>query len=91
MRIDMKKMHARNQNRSTMVCQNGIVCTSQPLASVAGLDVLKAGGNAIDAAVCANAMLALVEPPSNGPGGDLFAILWIEKEKKLFGLNARSL
>jgi gamma-glutamyltranspeptidase/glutathione hydrolase len=78
----------RNQNRSTIVCQNGIVCSSQPLASMAGVDILKAGGNAIDAAICANAMLSVVEPMMCGPGGDLFAIVWNEKERRLFGLNA---
>ncbi len=86
--LDREILQSRNQNRSTVVCQNGMVCASQPLAAMAGLDLLKAGGNAVDAAVCANAMLSLVEPMSCGPGGDLFAILWIEKEKKLFGLNA---
>ena len=86
--IDREMLRSRNQNRSTVVCQNGIVCTSQPLASMAGLDILKAGGNAIDAAVCANAMLSVVEPMSCGPGGDLFAIVWIEKDKRLYGLNA---
>ena len=86
--IDSDMLRHRNQNRSTVVCQNGIVCTSQPLASIAGIDILKAGGNAIDAAVCANAMLSVVEPMSCGPGGDLFAIVWIEKDKKLYGLNA---
>jgi len=55
---------------------------------MAGVDILKGGGNAVDAAVCANAMLSVVEPMSCGPGGDLFAIVWIEKEKKLYGLNA---
>ncbi|MCU0917817.1 MAG: gamma-glutamyltransferase family protein [Planctomycetes bacterium] len=78
----------RNQNRSTVVAQRGMVCTAVPLASMAGLDVLQAGGNAIDAAIAANAMLSLVEPMSCGPGGDLFAILWSEKHQKLFGLNA---
>ncbi|MHC4738437.1 MAG: gamma-glutamyltransferase [Planctomycetota bacterium] len=86
--IDSEKLIERNQNRSTLACQNGVVCTSQPLASMAGIDILKAGGNAIDAAVCANAMLSLVEPMSCGPGGDLFAIVWLEKDKKLYGLNA---
>ena len=86
--IAEEKLRSRNQNRSTVVCQRGIVCTSQPLASIAGIDVLKAGGNAIDAAICANAMLSLVEPMMCGPGGDLFAIVWIEKDRKLFGLNA---
>ncbi|MBI5095178.1 MAG: gamma-glutamyltransferase [Candidatus Hydrogenedentes bacterium] len=88
MRIDTKSVANRNQNRSTVTCQNGIVCTSQPLATLAGIDQLKAGGNAIDAAVCANAVLSLVEPMNCGPGGDLFAILWIEKVQKLYGLNA---
>ena len=83
-----ERVHLRNQNRSTVACCNGVVCTSQPLASMAGLAVLQAGGNAIDAAICANAMLGVVEPMNCGPGGDLFAILWVEKEQKLFGLNA---
>ena len=86
--IDRGLLQSRNQNRSTVVCQNGIVCSSQPLASIAGVDILKAGGNAVDAAVCANAMLSVVEPMSCGPGGDLFAIVWIQKQKKLYGLNA---
>ena len=88
MQIDEQMLENRNQNRSTVVCQNGIVCTSQPLASMAGIDILKAGGNAIDAAIGANAVLGVVEPMSCGLGGDLFAIVWIAKEKKLFGLNA---
>src|SRR4030042_869626 len=79
----------RNQNRSTVVSQHGMVCTAVPLATMAGIDILKAGGNAIDAAIAANAMLSLVEPMSCGPGGDLFAIVWNEKQQKLFGLNAR--
>ena len=78
----------RNQNRSSVACCNGVVCTSQPLASMAGLSILQAGGNAVDAALCANMMLGVVEPMNCGPGGDLFAILWVEKEQKLFGLNA---
>lgn len=86
--LDKDILANRNQNRSTVVCQNGIVSSSQPLASQAGIDILKSGGNAIDAAICANAMLSVVEPMMCGPGGDLFAIVWIEKEKKLYGLNA---
>jgi len=78
----------RNQNRSTVVSQRGMVCTSQPLAGMAGVDVLQAGGNAIDAALAANAMIGLVEPMSCGLGGDLFAIVWSAKHQKLFGLNA---
>ena len=85
---DIKKPEYRNQNRSTVVCRDGIVCASQPLASIAGVDILKAGGNAIDAAICANAVLSVVEPMNCGPGGDLFAIVWIEKDRKLYGLNA---
>ena len=81
-------LHARNNNRSTVVARHGMVCTSQPLATMAGIDLLKAGGNCVDAALAANAMLGLTEPQSNGLGGDLFAIVWIEKEQKLVGLNA---
>lgn len=88
MLINKRLLDNRNQNRSTVVSRNGMVCTSQPLASMAGIDILKAGGNAIDCAVCANAVLSVVEPMSCGPGGDLFAIVWIENDKKLYGLNA---
>ncbi|MDG2384699.1 MAG: gamma-glutamyltransferase [Pirellulaceae bacterium] len=86
--LDRGRIQARNQNRSTVVCQNGIVCASQPLAAMAGIDVLKAGGNCIDAAICTNAVLGVTEPASNGIGGDLFAIVWIEKDQQLYGLNA---
>ena len=74
--------------RSEVISQNGMVATSHPLATQIGLDILKNGGNAIDAAIAANAALGLMEPTGNGIGGDLFAIVWIEKEKKLYGLNA---
>jgi len=86
--INEKKLAHRNQNRSSVVCREGVVCASQPMAAIAGLDVLQAGGNAVDAAICANSLLSVVEPNNCGPGGDLFAIVWIEKEKKLYGLNA---
>ena len=74
--------------RSEVISQNGMVATSHPLASQIGIDILKEGGNAIDAAIAANAALGLMEPTGNGIGGDLFAIVWIENEKKLYGLNA---
>ena len=74
--------------RSEVIVQNGIACTSQPLATMVAIDILKQGGNAIDAAIAANAMLGLVEPMSCGIGGDLFVILWDAKSKKLHGLNA---
>ncbi|HEX5443180.1 MAG TPA: gamma-glutamyltransferase [Pirellulales bacterium] len=76
------------QSRSRVVAQHGMVATSQPLAVQAGLDVLKRGGNAADAAVAAGAVLGVVEPMSCGVGGDLFVLYWDAKSKKLFGLNA---
>jgi gamma-glutamyltranspeptidase/glutathione hydrolase len=74
--------------RSAVYAPNGVIATPQPLASQAGLSVLQNGGNAIDAAVTAAAMLALVEPFMSGLGGDLFVILWSARDHKLVGLNA---
>jgi gamma-glutamyltranspeptidase/glutathione hydrolase len=74
--------------RSEVIAQNGMVATSQPLATQIGIQILKNGGNAIDAAIAANAALGLMEPTGSGIGGDLFAIVWSEKDQKLYGLNA---
>ncbi|MBQ1249328.1 MAG: gamma-glutamyltransferase, partial [Selenomonadales bacterium] len=72
--------------RQVVYAKRGMVATSQPLAAQAGLEVLQKGGNAIDAAVAAAACLTVVEPTSNGVGGDAFALVW--HKGKLHGLNA---
>src|SRR5687768_12687722 len=74
--------------RSPAVGRNGMAATSQPLATLAAIEILQSGGNAIDAAIAANAVLAVTEPMSCGLGGDLFAIIWDAKSKQLYGLNA---
>lgn len=85
---DEEGSRGRAQARSMVITKFGIVATSQTLASQAGAKILEAGGNAIDAAIAANAVLGLVEPESDGIGGDLFAIYWDNKTKKLYGLNS---
>ncbi|MDY0103709.1 MAG: gamma-glutamyltransferase [Lentimicrobium sp.] len=74
--------------RSEVIGQHGMVATSHPLATQIGLDILKQGGTAVDAAIAANAALGLMEPTGSGVGGDLFAIVWDAKTGKLYGLNA---
>ncbi len=78
----------RAQARSMVITRRGIVATAQPLASQAGAQILARGGSAVDAAIAANAVLSLVEPMMNGPGGDLFALIWDSKTGKLTGINA---
>uniref|UniRef100_A0A486XX90 Glutathione hydrolase proenzyme n=1 Tax=Rheinheimera sp. BAL341 TaxID=1708203 RepID=A0A486XX90_9GAMM len=75
-------------SRSEVIAQTAMAATSQPLATQIALDIMKSGGNAIDAAIAANAALGLMEPTGNGIGGDLYAIVWDAKTQKLHGLNA---
>ena len=79
---------SREQSRSMVMTQYGIVATSQAVASQAGAAILARGGNAVDAAIAANAALGVIEPMMNGVGGDLFAIVYDAKTKKLYGLNS---
>ena len=84
----MTEAQDRSQARSMVVSQNGIVAAESPLAAQAGVRILEAGGNAVDAAIATNAMMGVVSPMMNGIGGDLFAIVYDAKANKLYGLNA---
>ena len=79
---------AQRGSRSEVIAPHGMVAASQPLAAQVGIDILKSGGNAIDAAVAVNAMLGLVEPHMNGIGGDMFAIVWDAETEQMYALNA---
>lgn len=78
----------RGQARSMVISRNGIVAAESPLAAQAGVRILEHGGNAVDAAIAANAMMGVVAPMMNGIGGDLFVIVYDAKDNKLYGLNA---
>jgi len=80
--------HRYPSARNPVFAKNGMVCTSTPQASAAGIEILKMGGNAIDAAVAAASTLTVTEPTANGLGSDAFALIWSEKDQKLYGLNS---
>lgn len=80
--------YAYPSHRTMVYARHGMACTSHPLGAQIGLDVMKAGGNAVDAAVAMASAMPLLEPTGNGLGSDCFALVWMEQEKKLYGLNA---
>ena len=77
-----------SSRRNVVYAKKAVACTSVPLGAQIGLDVMKSGGNAVDAAVAMAAAMPLLEPTGNGLGSDCFALVWIEKDQKLYGLNA---
>ena len=84
--VDLLPGHSRHQHKA--VSERLMIATQGEATTNAGLEMIKLGGNAVDAAIAANAALGLMEPTGNGVGGDLFAIVWDAKTKKLYGLNA---
>ena len=82
------RIYAYPSRRNVVYARKAMACTSIPQGAQIGLDVMKAGGNAVDAAVAMAAAMPLLEPTSNGLGSDCFALVWVEAEKKLYGLNA---
>src|SRR5579862_2302423 len=85
---DVALAQDRGQGRSMVISQSGIVASESPLASKAGASILERGGNAVDAAIAAHAVMTVVAPLWNGIGGDLFAIVYDAKSEKYYGLNA---
>ena len=80
--------YAYPSRRNAVYARRAMACTSIPQGAQIGLDIMKAGGNAVDAAVAMAAAMPILEPTSNGLGSDCFALVWMEKDKKLYGLNA---
>src|SRR5580704_16927076 len=88
LRLSFESPNQFGRSRAAVMSTRGMVATSQPLAALAGVEILRQGGNAVDAAVCAAAMLNVVEPMSTGIGGDVFALVYLASEGKVLGLNA---